>query len=359
MRNIPVTKPYFPPINIYQNYVRQIYDNEWLTNNGTLLTGLERKLEDRYKLNTSIVSNGTLALQFAIKALGLSGEIITTPFSYVATVSSIVWEGCKPIFVDIDKDTFNINHELIEDYITKETTAILATHVFGNPCRVNEIEAVAKKHGLKVIYDASHAFDISLDNRSLLSHGDVSVVSFHATKIFHMVEGGGVFSVNPEVIYRINQLRNFGHKGYEDFDGIGINGKNSELHSAMGHCVLADFELIASRRKKQYLLYQRLLKDSGLRFQKVLSNCSYNYSYFPIIFPDESSLVRVMRILNENNIFPRRYFYPLLNNLHYVDYQKMEVAESISSRVICLPLFHDLQNNEQNNIAHIILENLT
>src|SRR5688572_826892 len=231
---IQVTKPFLPPVEEYESYIRDIWQRQWLTNNGPLVNELELRLKEYLNVpHLLFVCNGTIALQLAIKALLLKGEIITTPFSFIATTSSTLWQECKPVFADIDRETLNIDPEGIEAVITPNTTAILATHVFGNPCDIDAIDAIAKKHNLKVIYDASHCFGTKYKGKSAFAYGDISITSFHATKLFHTVEGGGIFPNTPELTYRSAKLRNFGFASYESFDGIGINGKNCEFHSAM------------------------------------------------------------------------------------------------------------------------------
>src|SRR5690606_18072879 len=220
---IPVTKPFLPPQEEYEKYLDGIWKREWLTNNGPLVNELELQLKEYLGLKHILyVSNGTIALQMAIKALELKGEIITTQFSFVATTSSIVWEGCKPVFVDIDQATLNIDPSKIEAAITSETSGILATHVYGNPCDIEAIQAIADKHGLKVIYDAAHCFGTKYKGRSVFEYGDISTTSFHATKLFHTIEGGAVFTKDPEVLKKLSFLRNFGHNGPEKYEGVGI-----------------------------------------------------------------------------------------------------------------------------------------
>ena len=230
---INVTKPFLPEIEEYITYLRGIWDRNWLTNNGPLVNDLELKLKEYLNVKHLLyLGNGTIALQIAIKALGLKGEIITTPFSYVATTSAIVWEGCDPVFADIDKDTFNIDPAKIEQAITDKTTGILATHVFGNPCDIDAIQKIAVKHNLKVIYDAAHCFGTHYKGKSVYNYGDVSTASFHATKLFHTIEGGAVITNNAELLKKMAYMRNFGHETAETFAGVGINGKNSEFHAA-------------------------------------------------------------------------------------------------------------------------------
>jgi dTDP-4-amino-4,6-dideoxygalactose transaminase len=353
---ITVTKPFLPPLSEYQSMVEGIWEREWLTNNGPLLNELELKLKSYLDVNHMLfICNGTVALQMAIKALNLTGEIITTPFSYVATTSSIVWEGCTPIFADIDASTFNIDPKKIEEKVTEKTTAILATHVFGNPCNIDAIDTIAKKHHLKVIYDAAHCFGTMYKGKTVFSYGDISTTSFHATKIFQTIEGGAVFTNSAELLKSLSLLRNFGHTSPVTFDGMGINGKNSEFHAAMGLCNLKYIDEILEKRKAQWLYYSEKLANFKAGFLEPEYHSKYNYSYFPIVFPDEEQLNKSLVALNNQYIFPRRYFYPSLNNINYVASQPCPVSESVSSRVICLPLYHTLSNAEQDMICRILL----
>lgn len=353
---ISVTKPFLPNREDYSKYVDKIWDNNWLTNNGPLVNDLESRLKEKLQVeNLLFLTNGTVALQLAIKALGLKGKIITTPFSYIATTSSILWEDCEPTFVDIDKEDWNIDCNKIEEKIDKSTTAIMATHVFGNSCQVDKIAELSKKYNLKVIYDAAHAFGVTYDNNPISYYGDVSTLSFHATKIFHSIEGGAAISNNQDVHQRIKMMRNFGHNGPDSIDEVGINGKNSEFHAAMGLCVLSHYDDILSQRKTQYLYYLDNLNDSSLVFQKLTEKMDYNYSYFPILFESEDSLKKVVYELNRKNIFPRRYFHPSLNKISIITKTcEMPVSENISSRILCLPMYHNLSKSVQKLICDII-----
>jgi dTDP-4-amino-4,6-dideoxygalactose transaminase len=352
---IPVTKPFLPPIEEYNAHVAGIYKRNWLTNNGPLVNELELKLKEYLDVpHLLYLSNGTIALQIAIKALDLKGEIITTPFSYVATTSSIVWEGCKPVFVDIDPQTLNIDPSKIEEAITPQTSAILATHVFGNPCDIESIEAIAKKHNLKVIYDAAHCFGTLYKGKSVFAYGDISTTSFHATKLFHTIEGGAVFSKDPEIIKKMALLRNFGHNGPEDFGGVGINGKNSEFHAAMGVINLKYVREILASRKNQSLKYDQALMGVDHQKIKIQGQTTFNYAYYPIVLPDTARLLKIQETLNADKIFPRRYFYPSLNGLNYVDYRATPVSESVSKRILCLPLYFDLTNEEIDFVCRLI-----
>jgi dTDP-4-amino-4,6-dideoxygalactose transaminase len=352
---IPVTKPFCPPIALYKEYIDEIWERNWLTNNGPLVMKLENNLSEYLNVkNILYTTNGTISLQLAIKALKLNNEIITTPFSYVATTTSIVWEGCKPVFVDIDPESFNINPKLIESKITKNTQAILATHCFGNPCDIELIQNLADKYNLKIIYDAAHCFGTLYNNISVLEYGDISSISFHATKLYHTIEGGALVTKNHELFNSLNYMRNFGHNGYEKFNGIGINGKNSEFHAAMGLCNLKFIDEILDTRKQQSLFYDNLLEAFNIQKQKIHSKAKYNYSYYPVIFESENFTLKVKEELEKNKIFPRRYFYPSLSSLDYVDKYETPVSNDISSRILCLPLYFDLKKEEQENISNII-----
>jgi dTDP-4-amino-4,6-dideoxygalactose transaminase len=357
--DINVTKPFLPPITDYEKYLRDIWAREWLTNNGPLVNELELKLKEKLDIDHLLfVGNGTIALQIAIKALGLSGEVITTPFSYVATTSSLVWEGCQPVMVDICPDSLNIDAGKIEQAITSKTTGILATHVYGNPCDVVAINQIAEKYGLKVIYDAAHAFGVEVGGRSLFSYGDVSTTSFHATKLFHTIEGGAVVSRSPQVLKRMAEMRNFGHVSPTDFLEVGVNGKNSEFHAAMGLCNLRHIDDILSVRRELSLHYDEYLNDLPLARPKIYEGCKYNYSYYPIIFESEKILLSTVELLNLNKIFPRRYFYPSLSRLPYVGEQCTPISEEIAKRVLCLPLYHDLSREEVGMVCRLVKREL-
>ncbi len=356
---INVTKTYLPPLAEYTKLLEQVWESAWLTNRGTLVQQLEAKLREYLGVdNVLLVNNGTIAIQIAIKALGLSGEVITTPFSYVATTSSLVWENCQPVFVDIETDTFSIDATQIEAAITPKTTAILATHVYGNPCDVDLIEEIANKHNLKVIYDAAHCFAVDYKGKSLYSYGDISTTSFHATKLFHTGEGGAIFcndSSDEKALAQKNfYMHNFGHNGTEDFWGVGINGKVSELHAAMGLAVLPYLGEIIQNRKNIWELYANQLADTPLQILKIRANTKFNYAYFPVVFESESQLLRLVAILKNKKIAARRYFYPSLNNLPYVDTVAMPISDSIAKRVVCLPLYPDLPLADAQYIIDLI-----
>jgi dTDP-4-amino-4,6-dideoxygalactose transaminase len=353
---IPVTKPFLPPFEDYRAYIEGIWQRNWLTNNGPLVNELELKLKEYLQVpHLLYVTNGTIALQLAIKALELRGEIITTPFSYVATTSSIVWESCTPVFVDIDPSSLNIDAAKIEASVTPKTSAILATHVYGNPCDVEAIATIAEKYNLKVIYDAAHCFGSKFQGKTVFAYGDISTTSFHSTKIFHTVEGGAVFTKDPELLKRMAYMRNFGHDGYDKFNGVGINGKNSEFHAAMGLTNLKYFDQILLRRKELSLHYDRVLVNLNAERVKMNSSGQFNYAYYPIVMQSEEVLEKTLEELNKHWIYPRRYFYPSLSTLGYVEKTHTPHSDSISARVLCLPLFHELSFEEIDLIARIIL----
>ena len=356
---INVTKTFLPPIEEYNQQVQRAWDNQWLTNRGQLILELEDKLKKYLSVSNIIVTNnGTIPLQIALKLLGKQGEIITTPFSYVATTAAIVWENCTPVFVDIHPEYLTIDETKIEAAITNKTTAILATHVFGNPCHVEAIEAIAKKHKLKIIYDAAHCFGVTYKNKSIFEYGNVSTCSFHATKLFHTGEGGAMFTNDADLQHQLFYSHNFGHNGPLAFYGLGINGKISELQAAMGLAVLPYMATILAERKKVVDYYKQHLDFSRLQTLKIRENTCWNYSYYPVVFENEEQLLRVEKKLNDNQIFPRRYFYPSLNTIDYVKGQSMPISESIASRVMCLPLYIGLTILELEKIVSLINANL-
>ncbi|WP_322549072.1 DegT/DnrJ/EryC1/StrS family aminotransferase [Flavobacterium psychraquaticum] len=352
---INVTKTFFPPIEEYQEQLQRIWKNQWLTNRGALVVELEEKLRNYLSVDHILITNnGTIPLQIALKLLGNGGEIITTPFSYVATTAAIIWENCTPVFVDIHPEYLTIDETKIEAAITNKTTAILATHVFGNPCHVEAIEVIAKKHNLKVIYDAAHAFGVTYKNESIFNFGNVSTCSFHATKLFHTGEGGALFAKDADLQHQLFYSHNFGHNGPEAFHGLGINAKISELQAAMGLTVLPYMETILESRKNVVAYYNQHLNFKELKTIKIREHTEWNYSYYPIIFETESQLLQVQKALNATNIFPRRYFYPSLNTIFYVKGAAMPVSESIASRILCLPLYAGLETSDLEQIVHLI-----
>jgi dTDP-4-amino-4,6-dideoxygalactose transaminase len=355
---IPVTKTYFPSIEKYQKQIARVWESGWLTNRGQLCKELEKGIQDHLTSPSLVLmNNGTIPLQIALKLLGNGGEIITTPFSYVATVSSIVWEGCTPVFVDIDPETLTIQPNQIESVITPRTTCILATHVFGNICHVEQIESIAKKHGLKVIYDAAHCFGVRYNGKSIFEFGDIATCSFHATKIFHSGEGGALFSANEDLLLRAFRMHNFGHVTPESFDEVGINGKISELNAAMGICVLQDMDQIVAARQKVVEHYREKLSFAGFRTQRLQDGLEWNAAYFPIWFDTKEQMENVLFKLNQVSVFPRRYFYPSLNQLPYLKGESCPISEDISQKILCLPLYVGLASRELDMICETINDN--
>lgn len=356
---IPVTKPFLPPKEEYQKMLSRIWDSNTLTNMGPLAKELELKLTNHLDVsNLLFVTNGTIALQMAIKALNLKGEVITTPFSFVATTSSIVWEGCEPVFVDIDQDSLNIDPNKIEAAITENSSAILATHVYGNPCDVLAIEKIAKKYNLKVIYDGAHAFDVKVYGKSIFEYGDISICSLHATKLYHSGEGGFIVTKNDELHQKLKYIMNFGISGFSTFAELGINGKNSEFHAAMGLVNLNYIEKIHDKRHKLVEAYNSYLKDFQHRKPKWHPKANQNFAYYPILLEDEGTLLKIMKSLESEDIHTRRYFYPsLANTLPYLNAKSFEVTDDIAKRVLCLPLYYDMNIISVKKISKIMIEN--
>jgi dTDP-4-amino-4,6-dideoxygalactose transaminase len=352
-----VTKTFLPPLEEYVKYLEKVWDSRWLTNNGQLAQELEKKLSEYLGIKHVIfVSNGTIAIQLAIKALDIKKSVITTPFSFIATTSSILWENCKPIFVDIEPNTFCIDASKIEEAITKDTEAILAVHVYGYPCNVKEIEKIAKKHNLKVIYDGAHAFGVKIDGESVFKFGDISTLSLHATKLFHTGEGGLIVTNNDALAKKVI-LKDFGLEGERPIE-VGINGKNSELHAAMGLANIKYLDAVKNSRKKIVERYKKLLSGTNLHNVKYFNNIEYNYAYFPVVFDTENDLLKAKKALEEQNIFARRYFYPSLNTLQFVEYIPCPNSEDIAERILCLPLYHDLPLETVKEITEIIKKTL-
>jgi len=354
---IPVTKSFLPPIEEYTAQVQRAYNNGWLTNRGELVLELEEKLTAYLQLeqaNILLMTNGTIPLQIALKCLAQGGEVITTPFSYVATTSTIVWEGCTPVFVDIHPEYLTIDETKIEQAITEKTTCILATHVFGNPCNIEEIERIAKKHRLKVIYDGAHAFGVSYNGKSIFEYGDVTTCSFHATKLFHTGEGGAIFCKDPALFHQLYFSHNFGHDGPLAFHGLGINGKMSELQAAMGLAVLPYMQAILADRSSVVTWYDQNMKMNPFERIKIRIKTHWNTAYYPMVFESENQLLEIEKSLHDIEVFPRRYFYPSLTKLPYVTQNSCETASDISLRILCLPLFYGLGENEVKRIASII-----
>jgi dTDP-4-amino-4,6-dideoxygalactose transaminase len=356
-RPIFVTQPSLAPLHEFTALLEGVWERGILTHNGPLVQQLERDLCKKLGLNHFVaVSNGTIALQMAIKALELKGEIIISSFTWVATVSAIKWEGCTPICCDIDTNTLNIDPAKIEALITDKTVAIMPVHVFGNPCDVEAIEAIAKKHNLKVIYDAAHAIGSRYKGKSLLEYGDVNGTSLHATKLLNTAEGGGCITKDAGLAKKLERIRFFGHNEHKDIVEDGFNGKMTELHAALGLANLKYYDEVLADRKEKYLLYREGLKNiPGLCFQEIQDG-ECNYSYFPVIFPSEQVLLNIEKALNEANIFPRRYFYPSVNTFtEILNYIETPVSEDISKRILCLPLYWKLDIDAVKNITRIII----
>tara|TARA_B100000497_G_C7695091_1_gene424222 strand:+ start:4193 stop:5290 length:1098 start_codon:yes stop_codon:yes gene_type:complete len=353
---LPVSQPFMPPYDELELLLKQVYDSRWLTNDGPMLKRLEKELMLKLGVNQlAAVTNGTIALQLAIKTLGLKGKVITTPFSYVASVSSLVWEGCEPVFVDIEPNGFNIDPEKIEAAITPEVTGILATHCFGIPCDVGRIQEIADEHGLKIIYDGAHAFGSTVKGKSIFNFGDISTCSMHATKLMHSGEGGFVVTQKHELLYRVKQQRSFGHSSVNSFDEVGINGKNSELHAALGLANMRHCTTILERREQQCHWYQERLGNTKLELPDV-QRSDWNFSYYPIVFSGEKECTNTLIYLRRKGVEARRYFHPALNTVSLWRGQPCARAESVSKRVLCLPLFHELSEDSIDFIAQLVRE---
>ena len=354
---INVTKTYLPPFEEYVDQIRRIWSSGQLTNNGPLVQELEQKLKEYLGVkHLFLTANGTLGLQIALRAMEISQKIITTPFSYVASTGAILWEHATPIYADINPYDYCLDPARVEAAIDDHTQAILAVHVYGYACDVDALQDIANKHDLKIIYDSAHAFGSGIKGKALGSYGDVSVLSFHATKLFHTVEGGAVVTNDDEVAGKIRLYRAFGHIRDEYFT-LGINAKNSEFHAAMGLCMLSRVPEFIALRRELTARYDSLL--SGLPLQrpkKQVTDLEYNYAYYPVVFPSENALLRAKQILENNAIIPRRYFYPPLNRLPYFIGEPCPVAENISSRVLCLPLSHEVTPENQDTISEILRE---
>ena len=351
-----VTQPSLAPLQEYVALLEGVWESGILTNNGPLVQRLEREMAKTLSIkNFLTVTNGTIAIQMAIKALELHGEIITTPFTWIATISAIKWENCVPVFCDIDPDTLNIDPAKIEALITNKTVAIMPVHVFGNPCDVEAIEKIANKHNLKVIYDAAHAIGSTYKDKSLLECGDISVTSLHATKLFNAAEGGGCITNNHDLNEKLKRIRFFGHDDQKQIVEDGFNGKLTEVHAALGLSNLKYYDKGLQDRKKKYLYYKNKLSgNDDIKFQTTKHGSS-NYSYFPVIFRSENCLLKVEKALNAQQIYPRRYFYPSLNTYgKVVEYIKMPVSEDISKRILCLPLYLNLTYKDLNRVVDII-----
>lgn len=351
---INVTKTYLPGRARLNRYIDRIYESNWLTNNGPLAQELSARLGEYLGVeNLLLVSNGTLALQVAYRALGIKKQAITTPFSFVATTSSLVWEGIEPVFADIDPKTFCIDSKEVKKAITKDTEAIVPVHVFGNACDIEAIEDISKSNGLKTIYDGAHAFGVKYKGISIYSYGDAVTLSFHATKLFHTIEGGAIVFKDKEVFDRAKLMINFGITGPDSIASLGINAKMNEFQAAMGLAVLDEIESVFTGRERAWRQYEENLKGR-LQLQERNPDSTNNFAYFPVVFPSEEHLLKAMEKLNTKNIRPRRYFYPSLDTLPYISTVTMGIAKDISLGILCLPIHVKLSLKDVESICSII-----
>ena len=352
---INVTKTYLPDREKYKQYVDEIYDSGWITNNGPLVKKLEERLAKYLGVrNVVLVSSGTAALEIAYRTLDIKGYAVTTPFSFVATTSSLVTNGIKPIFADIDPDTLNIDPQNIKNAITKNTNAIVPVHVFGNSCDVEEIAQIAKENNLKVVYDAAHAFDVKYKGQSVLNYGDISTLSFHATKLFHTIEGGALIINDDSLVEKARYLINFGIENKESIPELGTNAKMNEFEAAMGLCLLDEMEIVKEKRKSVFEIYTKEL-EGLVKFRKQNEHSTRNYSYFPIILENEKQMKKLQKALHEKQIFPRRYFFPSLDTLDYIEpKQQCAISRGISSKILVLPMYPELEKEDQMKIINII-----
>lgn len=357
---IPVSKPYLPERSKLDKYLDRIYETHWLTNNGELLRELERRLASHLNIDKEqliLVANGSLALHLAYKALGLKGEVITSPFSFIATASTIKWEGLEPIFAEIDSGTWNLDPASIEKRISSHTSAIVPVHVFGNPCDVTAIQSIADKYQLKVVYDASHCFDIRLGGESVLMHGDISTISFHATKLFHTVEGGAIVTKSKALAEKIRKMINFGIGEPYKFDCIGTNAKLNEFQAAMGLAMLDEIDNVQSKRAHLWDTYADLLSNRGVGAQVRHEDANSNHAYFPVVLKSDHQVVEVINLLEAEGIQARRYFYPSLDTIDYLGaISRCEISNDIASRILCLPLWPDLKESEVRKITDLVQE---
>jgi dTDP-4-amino-4,6-dideoxygalactose transaminase len=364
IKPIYVTQPYLPPLKEFIPYLEEIWNNKWLTNNGPFHQQLEQALCVYLGVDhLSLFTNGTIALVTALQALRITGEVITTPFSFVATAHSLIWNGLTPVFVDIDPCTCNLDPDKIEQAITPRTTAIMPVHCYGTPCDVERIQKIADTYGLKVIYDAAHTFGVKYEGESLLNHGDLSVLSFHATKVYNTFEGGAIVCPDAKMKQRIDYLKNFGFADEVTIMAPGINGKMSEINAAFGLLQLKHIDLAISKRGIIDSLYRDGLAEfKGISFLPKHINTDPTYSYFPIFVEDDYPLSRdaLYSKLKEHNIHARRYFYPLISNmpmyrgLSSASHSNLPVAESLSHKVLCLPIFPEMSLDVVTSIITIL-----
>lgn len=359
---IPLNKPYLPSFAKYSKYLATMYDNVWLTNNGPLLKELTVRMEEYLGVkNLLLTSSGTMALQIAYKTLNLTGNVVTTPYSFIATSNSLDWLGLELNFADIDNHSFNLCPNKALEAINKKTSAIVPVHVYGNPCDLEGLEQVASQNNLKLIYDAAHAFSVKVAGRSIMSFGDASIVSFHATKLFHCIEGGAVVFQNQDDFEKATDMINFGINASSGNINIsGTNGKMSEAHAAMGLAMLDDIEEILERRIEHFNLYKSLLDDLVI-YPQWHSEATQNAAYFPVIFESEKQCSHAFLQLEKNDIQSRRYFSPSLNQVKYLSTNKMTscpVSESAASRTLCLPLFVELTKTKIAKVCRVVRSSL-
>jgi dTDP-4-amino-4,6-dideoxygalactose transaminase len=369
IKPIYVTQPDLPPLEEFVPYLKEIWESKILTNNGPFHQELEKQLCEYLGVKyISLFSNGMLALITAIQALKLSGEVITTPFSFVATTHALWWNNIKPVFVDVEPGRFNLDPDKIEAAITPNTTAILPVHVYGNPCNVERIQEIADRYNLKIIYDAAHSFGVKQNNISILAYGDLSILSFHATKVFNTFEGGAIICHDEKTKNHIDNLKNFGITGETTVVSPGINAKMNEFQAALGILQLKYVEGTIAKRKLVTKIYKEALKDiNGIEYQSDIDNVSHNYAYFPIMI-DERKFGRtrdaVYSEMRRNNIFCRRYFYPLISQfptyrgLESAQTGKMPVAERIAKQILCLPIYPELGISIIKTICNLINGNV-
>lgn len=352
---IPSTKPYLPAVEHYQRYCREIWQCGHITNDGPLLLELEEKISE--SLNgawVSFVSSGTMALQLMLRNLPRGSEVITTPFSYVATAGAISWEGLKPVFADIERHRLTIDPAQVQAALTEHTSAILATHIYGNACDVQALRQLADSHGVKLLFDGAHAFGSRYQGQPLLCYGDQSALSTHATKLYHTVNGGFVISHSAAEKEKIDRMRNFGHHGPNTFDLLGINGKNSEFHAAMGLCLFQMAEDLVQQRRRQWRYYYEALSGGKYQLLERSEEHGHNGAYFPVLTADESALQKLLARASAAQIHLRRYFYPSLNTLDFLNPRSCPVSEWVSERVCCLPLYHEMTAAEQDRVIALL-----
>lgn len=362
MKKINVTSSSLPNFENYIRKTEQLWHSKWLTNNGLLHQDLERKLTEKLMVkNLTLFTNGHLALEYALESLEIKGEIITTPFTFISTTNSIIRKGFTPIFCDIDKVDYNMDVSKIESLISNKTVAIVPVHVYGNPCNVKEIDIIAKKHNLKVIYDAAHAFGVEIDDKGIGFFGDISMFSFHATKVFHTIEGGALTYNDDSLKSKLESLKNFGITDLEEAQYIGGNGKLDEFRAAMGLCNLEIIDNEIEKRRKVVERYEQHLSNSeGIKLVKILPNVKRNYAYMPVLFDGfKKNRDEVFEELKSENIFARKYFYPLISDFDSYkskyDYNKTPVAKHIAKNILTLPLYADLSLEDVDRICEIIL----